>query len=273
MKNKNYQTYLSFFVVVLFFSCQQDQEITTIEDVSPLNYSFKTLNQLSFDFQQKSESILKVIPYSNSLSITNLSDEKIDNIDFGIYAFSKKDTFSFKNLSSIDNIFFSSIEASNSSDTVSLSKNDFLFAEDNVLISIENLNNQNHSLSGSYKGEINIYKIVFATDTTRVFSKSLLSRGTIDYRGKFYFLIEDTNKTDISFIRGGFNASNKVTGSIKNSVNGEYSSLQTEVLNHSIAARVNYTDIRLNGGKLQGDFIFTTNNEQQILEINLTKQN
>lgn len=273
MKNKRYQTYLSLFLVLLFLSCQEDQEITKLEDVKPLNFSIKTLNQLSFDFQQKSESILKVIPYSNSLSITNLSNEKIDTINFGIYAFSKKDTFSFKNLSSIDNKSFSSIEASNTSDTISLSKNDFLFAEDNVLISIENLNNQNHSLSGSYKGELNVYNIVIATDTTRVFSKSLLSRGTVDYRGKFYFFIEDENETDLSYIIGNFNSANKVTASIKTNVNTEYSALQNGVLNDSIAARVNYTDVNLNGEKLQGDFIFTTNNEQHILEFNLTKQN
>lgn len=260
-------------VCIIIHACQENPNVNTLENVKPINYNFNLSNGLEFNFQQKSESIKKVIPYSNSLAITNLGNIDINSINIGIYAFAKKDTFSFENISFVDNKTFTNIEMSKTSDTLSLFKNNHLFNDSNLIISVENLNNQNHSLSGSYKGEINIYDIIMSSDTTRVFSKSFLSIGTIDYRGRFYFLIEDSNETDISFLRGSFNSSNKVTGNIKNNANADFATLQTQVLNDSIAKRVNYKDISLTGSNFKGDLVFSTDNQQHLLEFNLTKQN
>lgn len=262
--------YLSILVLVciVLHACQENPNVSDLEDVQPINYTYNSLNTLEFNFQQKSKSIFKVIPYSNSFTIANTSDTIIKTIDLEIYAFSKKDTFSAENIAFINNRSLDNIEVDSISDTISISNNEHLFNDDNLLISIENLNNQNHSLSGSYKGEINIYDVIIATDTTKTFSKSFLSRGTIDYRGRFYFLIEDANETDISYLHGNFNSDNQVTGDIKNSVNSTYSTLKSEVLKDAIQQQITLKD----NTTLTGDLHFTNNNEQYLLEFNLTKQ-
>lgn len=261
-------------VCIIIHACQENPNVSTLNDVKPINYNFNVLNTLEFNFQQKSESVLKVIPYSNSFTITNVGDTQIEALNLGIYAFSKKDTFSSKNISFINNMLLSNLEVGSTSNIISLSNNEHLFNDDNLIISIENFNNQNHSLSGSYKGEINIYDVVIASaDTTKVFSKSFLSRGTIDYRGRFYFLIEDSNETNISYLRGNFNTSDKVTGHIKTNVNTNYSTIQTEVLTDKVQQKIELIkDMNGKDSILNGDLFFTNNNQQHLLEFNLNKQ-
>lgn len=255
MRKRNLFICVFLILCFLFQSCQNDDDEINSKQSVPINYSFKIPNKLNFNFYQKSASIYTATPYSNILSINNISSSKITS-NINLFAF-KNDTLNYENLFFIKEYSFSDLAENDTLHNILLEDSNTLFSKKNLIISILNINNNKHMFSGFYSGELNVY------DANQVFLRSLRCTGTVDYQGEFNFFTEQDNEVEIVFIKGSFNSVNLISGKILNNVNDVFSQIKND----------NNTLLQLNGNQLKGQVIFTNNGQDQLLEFNIIKQN
>jgi hypothetical protein len=241
---------------LFLISCQKDEYIEP--KYSPVEYNYTIPGKLNFTFIQQSKTIDSTIVYMDSISIENNSVNTI-NSDFTIMCF-KGSSIKQSNLVVLHDSSINGLESGGKTDMAELDNDDvnFLFTDGNTVISVYNINDESHSLSGRFSGEINVLKQVDSS-----FVKSLLVSGMIDYQGKFHFFTENEEEQDIVYFKGLFNLNNLITGNIFNYTN------ETSVL----ILNIEDEELNIDNDILTGDLGYANNSIEYILKFNLTKQN
>lgn len=237
-------------------SCQKDN--FTEPEITPNNYIFNIPNTIRFEFSQISQNRISIIPYTNRLSIKNNSNTTLSG-DYTLFVF-KSNEKNYGNLAFIKKSDFSNIETNASLNDISLEETATLFSDENTIVSILNLNNTttNHSFGGLYIGELNIFT---ATDTT--FVKSVTCIGIIDITGRFNIFSQNEDENNIVHLKGVFNSDNLISGSILKRDNTLFSPI----------SNIDSETLQLDNNNLTGNTKFSDNNQEHLLNFNLTKQN
>lgn len=253
--------YVLFSIIIsacFLFSCQKDNYEEP--EINPKTYSFSIPNKVNFKFSQISENSESVIPYTNTLSIKNVSNNDISG-NYVVFAF-RDSVINFDNLSFLNHGSFETIATSSASEVLSLENSDDLFNEQNLIASILNFGNpdSDHNLNGLYTGELNIFT---TSNDELTFIRSITCTGIIDFEGQFQFLIHNPEESDVVRLKGNFNSNNLVSGNILNRI----------AENLSAVMNVEDEPFILTDSNLTGSLIYTENTEERILKFNLTKQN
>ncbi|MEC3906458.1 hypothetical protein VOI54_05480 [Tamlana sp. 2201CG12-4] len=259
MKTSNFFK-VAIVLVVLSFnnSCQKDS--FTEPNATVREFSYNIPGKIKFRFSQQSGNSNAIRPYTNTLSLFNLDDNTL-SFEYAIFSFDN-DNKIYANLGFVKQESVTDLKANDSITSITLQANNIVFSDTNLLVSILALNNKdnNHGLNGIYTGELNILKPV--ADSDPEFIRSLSCTGFIDYQGKFNFFIQDREEIDISRINGNFNSDNLISGNIKKSDDSVFSQLKN----------VSSIQTQLSDKALTGQFMFTENNEERLLDCKLTRQ-
>lgn len=247
------ESLLSIAGVFLLFSCQNDnyQEL----EPTPFEYEYSIPGELKLTFKQQSKNTTSIVPYDNSLSFKNISNKSISS-EFYIFSFKE----SIENYSDLDFIYkgsISSIESGEITENMVLDNTNYLFTDENILVSVTSINDLKHELSGKYSGEINIH-----VKSDNSFVKTLLVSGVIDYQGVFHFFTESSEEEDLVYFKGLFNSLNVVTGSIYNKDNAVMP-----------LKNMNEENLSIENDELKGDLWYVDGAEEYLIKFNLTKQN
>lgn len=253
-RSSSYVVTLLLVSCLFYTSCQKDS--FTEPEVTPKVYSFSIPNKISFDFSQQSKNSKSIIPYSNSLSLKNISETSISG-DFTVFAFKSSDN-NYNNLAFIEEGNFTDL-AINDSLSITLQQSDALFTNDNLIASVLNFDDpiSDHDFNGLYNGELNVHSI------DDDFLRSITCIGIIDYQGKFNFFIQDGEEDNIVRLKGNFNSDRLISGEI---LKKDGTSL-SQILNIADAT------LKLESNALTGSVLFTESSEERILKFNLTRQN
>ncbi len=238
-------------------SCEQDNyEEPTL---TPYTFSVNIPNKLNFNFSQISENRDSVIPYSNTLSIKNVSNNALF-VDYTIFAF-EDDLLNYDNLGFIKHAS-THVSIDTATDSIILEQSNAIFTDNNLIASILSFNNpaNDHQFNGLYNGELNV---LVPTETDTTFQRSLTCTGFVDYRGQFNLFIENEDENDIVRLKGSLNSENLISGNI---LNRNASSLSA-ILNSP------QDTLELDGTNLKGYINFTNSTQARLLNFNLTKQN
>lgn len=253
---------VSWVLIALIYlnSCQKDNYPNP--EKTTKNYSFTIPSKLNFSFKQQAGNGKSILPYSNNLTLTNISNKTIFG-EYVIYAF-KDDNKIYNNLSFIKSAHIEGLKANESIDSVQLLPTDILFSDNNLIASIINFKDSlnDHKFNGIYTGELNILKPI--ENKKPSFIRSITCNGFIDFQGKFNFYTQDSEESNIVSFTGNFNTDDLITGHIKK----EDNTILSQLTNID-----SLTNTQLSENKLTGHFKFNENSEERILKITLTRQN
>ena len=262
------------FLLIGVFSCQKDEYT---EPTSPtIDYTKRIVGKLEFRFQQK-EDKLNYNTYINTLTVKNISTET-NTSRVSILSFNS----AIKSYSNTSLSFTQEVNLSaNDSISYTLNSTQSLFSDENTLISLVTFGDNGHGLRGLYEGEVNLYQLTTEQDgngddvIVETYQKTLLSKGLIDYEGRFHFFTKNDDETDIKYGTGIFNSINLFNGMIYNDSGQSY----TDNLSHL----EDETSLTLAESNLTGDLNYSVevpseDSDMMIIEnyrlkFNLNKTN
>lgn len=253
-ETKFYALIVLFIPLIIFTNCQYDNYETPTSP--PLVYRHNIPGVVSFDFFQYANG-KKITPYTNYLKLNNMDDTS--KMEFCIYVFNKN-SIQYTNLQFSEKL--ETIDGVNY-DSIVLPNTNFTLNDTNTIVGILNLNNNTHTFSGAYEGEINVNNM--SSNGEETFSRSFITHGFVDYHGKFHFLTDSRLSEEFAYISGLFNSDNKFTASVNNQSN-----------NSSTVLENGDSPFKIDKNILRGSMFLPKDENTQsqiVLEFNLSKTN